>query len=274
MTPDALFSLNDKVALVTGGATGIGRMAAEGLLAAGAKVYIASRKEDACQAVATELNALGLKGSCEGFGGDVGSEEGVDTLVTEIGKRTDTLHILMNNAGITWGAPMGQFPHHAWEKVMNVNVAGLFHLTQKLLPMLIQTATPDDPARVVNVGSVMGDAALGDGAYSYAASKAAVLHMTKIMGKELAGHHVTVNALAPGPFVSRMTAFATADEDMRKKVGHDVPLGRVGREEDIAGCMQFLCGKGGSYLTGAILPVSGGIQVMSGPNLFRAAMEG
>jgi NAD(P)-dependent dehydrogenase (short-subunit alcohol dehydrogenase family) len=120
----------------------------------------------------------------------------------------------------------------------------------------------------------MGEAALGDGAYSYAASKAAVHQITKIMAKELAGHHVTVNALAPGPFVSRMTAFATADEDTRDKVGHDVPLGRVGRDEDIAGCMQFLCGKGGSFLTGAILPVSGGIQVMSGPNLFRAALEG
>jgi NAD(P)-dependent dehydrogenase (short-subunit alcohol dehydrogenase family) len=120
----------------------------------------------------------------------------------------------------------------------------------------------------------MGDAALGDGAYSYAASKAAVHQITKIMAKELAGHNVTVNALAPGPFVSKMTAFATADETMRDKVGQDVPLGRVGRDEDIAGCMQFLCGKGGSFLTGAILPVSGGIQVMSGPNLFRAALEG
>ncbi len=119
----------------------------------------------------------------------------------------------------------------------------------------------------------MGEAALGDGAYSYSASKAAVLHLTKIMAKELAGHHVTVNALAPGPFVSKMTAFATADEGMRDKVGADVPLGRVGRDEDIAGSMQFLCGKGGSFLTGAILPVSGGIQVMSGPNLFRSALE-
>ncbi|MEL6420644.1 MAG: SDR family oxidoreductase, partial [Pseudomonadota bacterium] len=237
-------------------------------------VLIASRKEDACQAVAKELNALGLAGRCEGFGGDVGSEEGVDALVAAVRERADALHILMNNAGITWGAPLGQFPHHAWEKVMNVNVAGLFDLTQKLLPVLIQTGSADDPARVVNVGSVMGDAPLGDGVYSYSASKAAVLHLTKILAKELAGHNITVNALAPGPFVSRMTAFATADEGMREKVGQDVPLGRVGRDEDIAGCMQFLCGRGGSYLTGAVLPVSGGIQVMSGPNLFRAALEG
>lgn len=273
MTPNALFSLEGKTALVTGGATGIGRMAATGLMMAGAHVLIASRKADACLAVAKELNAMDSPGSVTGFAGDVGTEAGIDALARATVDRTDKLHILMNNAGITWGAPMGQFPHQAWEKVMNVNVAGLFHLTQALLPTLMATATPDDPARVVNVGSVMGEAALGDGAYSYAASKAAVLHLTKIMAKELAGHHVTVNALAPGPFVSKMTAFATADEGMRDKVGADVPLGRVGRDEDIAGCMQFLCGQGGSYITGAVLPVSGGIQVMSGPNLFRAALE-
>lgn len=273
MTPNSLFSLEGKTALVTGGATGIGRMAATGLMMAGAHVLIASRKEDACLAVAEQLNAMDAPGSAEGFAGDVGTEDGIEALAKGTTERTDTLHILMNNAGITWGAAMGAFPHAAWEKVMNVNVAGLFHLTQSLLPTLIATATPDDPARVVNVGSVMGEAALGDGAYSYSASKAAVLHLTKIMAKELAGHHVTVNALAPGPFVSKMTAFATADEGMRDKVGADVPLGRVGRDEDIAGCMQFLCGKGGSFLTGAILPVSGGIQVMSGPNLFRSALE-
>ncbi|WP_299147913.1 SDR family NAD(P)-dependent oxidoreductase [uncultured Tateyamaria sp.] len=274
MDPKTLFSLQGKVALVTGGATGIGRMAATGLMMAGAHVLIASRKGDACEAVARALNAMDSPGTVEGFAGDVSSEDGIAALVKEVGERSDKLHILMNNAGVTWGAPLGQFPHAAWEKVMNVNVAGLFHLTQALLPTLIASASPDDPARVVNVGSVMGEAALGDGAYSYAASKAAVLHMTKIMAKELAGHHITVNALAPGPFVSKMTAFATADEGMRDKVGADVPLGRVGRDEDIAGCMQFLCGRGGAYLTGAVLPVSGGIQVMSGPNLFRAALEG
>ncbi|MEP1198374.1 SDR family NAD(P)-dependent oxidoreductase [Tateyamaria sp.] len=274
MDPNTLFSLEGKVALVTGGASGIGRMAATGLMMAGARVMIASRKGDACVAVAEELNAMDAPGSVEGFAGDVGTEEGISALVKEVEARTDTLNILMNNSGVTWGAPMGQFPHAAWEKVMNVNVAGLFHLTQSLLPILIKSATAEDPARVVNVGSVMGEAALGDGAYSYAASKAAVLHMTKIMAKELAPHHITVNALAPGPFVSKMTAFATADEGTRAKVGEDVPLGRVGRDEDIAGCMQFLCGMGGAYLTGAVLPVSGGIQVMSGPNLFRAALGG
>jgi NAD(P)-dependent dehydrogenase (short-subunit alcohol dehydrogenase family) len=274
MDPNTLFSLQGKVALVTGGATGIGRMAATGLMMAGAHVLIASRKGDVCAAVAQELNAMDSPGRVTGFAGDVGSEAGIAAMVQEVSAHTDVLHILMNNSGVTWGAPLGEFPHSAWEKVMNVNVAGMFHLTQSLLPTLIASGTADDPARVVNVGSVMGEAALGDGAYSYAASKAAVLHMTKIMAKELAPHHVTVNALAPGPFVSKMTAFATADAETRDKVGQDVPLGRVGRDEDIAGCMQFLCGRGGSYLTGAVLPVSGGILVMSGPNLFRAALKG
>jgi NAD(P)-dependent dehydrogenase (short-subunit alcohol dehydrogenase family) len=274
MTPHQLFSLDGKVALITGGATGIGRMAATGLMQAGAHVFIASRKQGACEAVAAELNQMGSSGKATGFVGDVGSAAGVEALSEEIAKRTGTLNILMNNAGLTWGAELGKFPFEAWEKVQSVNNAGLFHLTQSLLPMLIKSATLDDPSRVVNVGSVMGDAPLGDGAYSYAASKAAVHQITKIMAKELAEKHVTVNALAPGPFVSRMTAFATADEETRDKVGQDVPLGRVGRDEDIAGCMQFLCGRGGSYLTGAILPVSGGIQVMSGPHLFRAALEG
>lgn len=273
MTPETLFSLHGKTALVTGGATGIGRMAAEALMKAGARVLIASRKGDACEAVAAELNAMGGPGTVEGFAGDVGSEEGVNALVAAVKNRTKTLDILMNNAGRTWGAPMGAFPFEAWEKVMSVNMAGLFDLTQKLLPMLIASGSVDDPARVVNVGSVMGERPMGDGAYSYAASKAAVIHMSKIMAKELAGHHVTVNALAPGPFVSKMTAFATASEDQRDKVGKDVPLQRVGRDEDIAGCMLFLCGRGGAYVTGAVIPVSGGINVMSGPNIFESAMH-
>ncbi|WP_281994618.1 SDR family NAD(P)-dependent oxidoreductase [Ruegeria faecimaris] len=272
MTPETLFSLQGKTALVTGGATGIGRMAAEALVRAGARVLLASRKGNACEAVAAELNALDATGTAEGFAGDVGSKEGVDNLVAEVLKRTDRLDILMNNAGVSWGAPMGQFPYEAWEKVMSINVTGIFELTQKLLPILMSSGTAEDPSRVVNVGSVMGEVPMGDGAYSYSASKAAVLHLTKIMAKELAPHHITVNALAPGPFVSRMTAFATSDEGTRKKVGKSVPLGRVGRDEDIAGCMLFLCGLGGSYVTGAVIPVSGGINVVTAGNIFAEAL--
>lgn len=273
MTPETLFNLTGKTALVTGGATGIGRMAAEGLVRAGARVLIASRKGDACEAVAAELNALDAPGSAEGFAADAGSEEGIDALVQEVNNRADHLEILMNNAGITWGAPLGQFPYQAWAKVMGLNVAAPFHLTQQLLPLLTASASGDDPARVVNVGSVMGEIPMGDGAYSYSASKAAVMHLTKILAKELAGQAITVNALAPGPFVSRMTAFATGDEELRKKVGAGVPLGRVGRDEDIAGCMLFLCGRGGAYVTGSVIPVSGGLNVQVGSNIFEPAMH-
>jgi NAD(P)-dependent dehydrogenase (short-subunit alcohol dehydrogenase family) len=154
---------------------------------------------------------------------------------------------------------------------MRLNVTGLFQLTQSLLPMLEASASDDDPARVVNVGSVMGETPHGDRAYSYAASKAAVHHLTKILAKELADKRITVNALAPGPFVSKMTAFATADEDTRSRVGAQVPLGRVGKPEDIAANLQFLCGAGGGYITGAIIPVSGGINVETGPDLFQEA---
>ncbi|WP_170606943.1 SDR family NAD(P)-dependent oxidoreductase [Ruegeria arenilitoris] len=272
MTPETLFSLNGKTALVTGGATGIGRMAAEALVRSGAHVLIASRKGDACEAVAAELNALDAPGSAEGFTGDISSEEGIAALVDEINKRTQKLEILMNNAGVSWGAPMGQFPYSAWDKVMSVNVAGIFELTQRLLPLLMSSATEEDPARIVNVGSVMGEVPMGDGAYSYSASKAAVLHLTKIMAKELAPYRITVNALAPGPFVSRMTAFATEDEDKREKVGQSVPLGRVGHPEDIGGCVLFLCGRGGGYVTGAVIPVSGGINVQTADNIFAAAL--
>jgi len=265
---ETLFSASGKTALVTGGASGIGRMCAEALVQAGARVLIASRKGEVCGAVAAELNALGAPGSAEGFAGDVASEQGIAALVEAVGARTDKLHILVNNAGRSWGAPLETFPFSAWEKVMTLNVAGMFTLTRDLLPLLEKAGTADDPARVVNLGSVMGMAPLGDGAYSYAVSKAAVHHMTKILAKELAGRHVTLNAFAPGPFRSRMTAFATADEARRAKVAETIPLGRIGRPEDIAGALLYLCGRGGAYITGAVLPIDGGVSVQTGHELF------
>lgn len=269
MTPSALFDLSGKVALVTGGATGIGRMATEGLAAAGARVLICSRKADACEAVAKEVNALGLPGSVEGFGGDVATEAGIDAIVKEVEGRTDTLHILMNNAGRTWGAPLGEHPYEAWDKLLKLNVQGMFHLTQQLLPLLRKAATPDDPARVVNVGSVMGEIPKGTMTYSYAVSKGAVHHLTRVLSNDLAPEHITVNAIAPGPFVSKMTAFAIATKEGQDKAAEGVPLGRVGTPEDVAGALQYLCGRGGAYLSGAVLPLSGGMQSKAQGSLFN-----
>ncbi len=268
MTPENLFGLSGKTALVTGGATGIGRMAATGLVAAGARVLIASRKGDACVAVAKEINTLGYSGHAQGFAGDVGSEAGISDLISAVTSHTDTLNILMNNAGRTWGAPLGNFPYDAWEKVMSLNVTGMFHLSQGLSNMLAASGSADDPSRIVNVGSVMGEVPMGDGAYSYAVSKSGVHHMTRILAKEWAHRHITVNALAPGPFQSGMTAFAIGQDNGADRVGHRVPAGRVGRPTDIAACLQFLCGYGGSYITGAVIPVSGGINVATGPSIF------
>ncbi len=212
---------------------------------------------------------MGLPGRVEGFGGDVGSEEGVKLLAEAVMERTDTLHILFNNAGVSWGAKLDDFPWGGWEKVMRVNVMGLFELTRRMFPLLDKAATDDDPARVVNLGSVMGAWPLGDEAYSYSASKAAVHHLTRILAKECAGRRITFNAFAPGPFQSKMTAFATASEDQAQAVGSDVPLGRIGRPSDIAGAALFLCSRAGAYVTGAILPLDGGLGTVTGGDLFE-----
>lgn len=266
----ALFSLQAKTALVTGGATGIGRMAATGLAMAGATVLIASRKGEDCVATAQQINEIlpPEAGNVIGFAGDVGNEEGIDRLVMDVNEKTETLDILINNAGVTWGAPIDEFPYGAWAKIMDVNVAGLFTLTQRLLPMLRESAKQGDPARVINLGSVMGSAAIGDGAYSYSASKAAVHHLTRILAKELAHEQITVNAVAPGPFQSKMTAFATSSEEQAKKVGRGVPLGRIGAPDDVAGTMVFLSSAAGAYVTGAIIPLDGGIHTLSSTGLF------
>lgn len=252
---DDIFSLKGRTALVTGGATGIGRMAAEALVRAGAKVYIASRKRDACEAVAKELE---VHGEAVGLGADLSSEEGVNALVEEISARETKLDILMNNAGKTWGATYGAFPWKAWDGVMSVNVSAVFALTQALTSLLEAAGTPEHPARIVNVGSVVGTQPIGNNAYSYAASKAAVHHLTKVLSSELAARHITVNAIAPGPFPSRMMAFVTDNEEASKMVASTVPLGRLGRFEDVAGALLMLCGRGGNYVTGAVLPLDGG----------------
>ena len=266
---EELFSVAGKIALVTGAATGIGRMAASALVRAGASVMIASRKGEDCARVAGEINALGAHGRAEGFAGDVSSEAGIAALVEEVKARTDRLHILVNNAGVSWGAPLESFPYHAWQKVFGVNVTAVFHLSRELLPLLEKAAGDADPARIINLGSVMGTQPLADDAYSYAASKAAVHHLTRTLAIELAARRITVNAFAPGPFQSRMTAFATATEEQARHVGGHVPLGRIGQPDDIAGATLYLCSRAGAYVTGAILPIDGGQSVQHGLTLFK-----
>jgi NAD(P)-dependent dehydrogenase (short-subunit alcohol dehydrogenase family) len=263
---DALFSVNGKTALVTGGATGLGRICAETLVRAGARVLIASRKADQCQAVAAELSAMG---ECEGFGGDVSSEEGVAALAREVSQRTASLDILVNNSGTTWGAPFEKFDWAAWERVLSVNVIGLFEITRSLMPLLLAAATPQAPARIVNIGSIMGTLPLADGAYSYAASKASVHHLTRILANEFASRGVNVNAIAPGPFNTRMTAFALGNEGGRESAATSVPVGRIGEASDLAAALLYLCGAGSSFVTGAILPLDGGMSSQTRQHMFR-----
>jgi len=268
---NSIFGVSGKTALVTGGATGIGRMIAEALVHGGAHVLIASRKGEACEAVAAELNTLDAEGSAEGFAGDVGSEAAIDELTENIKSRTDSLDILVNNAGVTWGEPYNSFSYKAWEKVMNINVAGMFTLTRNLTGLLRTGATDGDPSRIINIGSVMGTVPLAEGAYSYAVSKSAVHHLTKILAAELASKNITVNAFAPGPFPTKMTSFAIGSEAGQTKVSANVPIGRVGTPEDIAGATLFLCGRGGAYTSGAIIPLDGGMSIEPPQNLFANA---
>ncbi|NGN44320.1 SDR family oxidoreductase [Mesorhizobium sp. CGMCC 1.15528] len=261
---EELFSVTGKTALVTGAATGIGRMAATALAQAGAHVLIASRKGDECERVAAEINARGGPGKAEGFAGDVSTEAGILALAGAVKERTGKLNILINNAGISWGEPFETFPYAAWAKVMNVNVTAIFHLTRELLPLLDTAASDEDPARVINLGSIMGTQPFADNAYSYTASKAAVHHLTRTLAIEFAGRRITVNAFAPGPFQSKMMAFAVGTDDKAKRMGANIPLGRIGAPDDIAGATLYLCSRAGRYVTGAIVPIDGGQSVQHG----------
>lgn len=250
-----LFSVEGKTALVTGGGRGIGLMIARGLVEAGAKVTIASRKVEACEQVAKELSR---SGSCTAVAADLSTEAGCRALADEIAAREPALHILVNNSGANWGAPIEQFDDAAWDRVLDLNLKGVFHLTRFLLPQLEAAASPQDPARVINIGSIDGLQVPALDTFSYSASKAAVHHMTRVLAKKFAPKHITVNAVAPGPFESKMMA-ATL-ERFGDAIVAGCPLARIGTPEDMAGVVIFLSSRAGAYLTGAVIPVDGGIS--------------
>jgi NAD(P)-dependent dehydrogenase (short-subunit alcohol dehydrogenase family) len=251
-----LFDVSGKSALVTGGSRGIGLMIARGLVQAGARVIVSSRKSADVQGTAQELAAFG---ECHAIPGDVSTPEGAAALAAGTVERFGSLDILVNNAGAVWGAPLEEFPQAGWEKVLHTNVEGVFHLTVALLEALRTGATPSDPARVINIGSIDGLRTPGVENYSYSASKAAVHMLTRHLAKRLASDHITVNAIAPGPFESKMMAFALEDPESREAIERSVPLGRIGHPDDVAGLALFLASRAGAYVTGTVIPLDGGI---------------
>jgi len=249
-----LFSVEGKRVLVTGGSRGIGLMIAQGFVANGAKVYVSSRKADVCEEVAAELSK---QGTCVALPADLASQAECDRLGAELASREDGLEVLVNNAGANWGAPLEEFPDSAWDKVLALNVKSVFHLTRACLPLLEKAGSAEDPARVINIGSIDGIQVPMLDTYSYSASKAAVHQLTRVLAKKLADRHVTVNAVAPGPFESKMMA-ATL-ESFGDEIAASAPLRRIGTPEDMAGVAIYLASRAGAYVTGAIIPVDGGI---------------
>ncbi len=230
-------------------------MIARGYVEAGARVYISSRKAEVCDKVASELSKLG---SCVSIPADLSTEAEAIRLASEIAARDSEVHILVNNAGANWGAPYEQYPDSAWDKVFAINVKAIFHLTRALTPQLEKAAEPGDPARVINIGSVDGLSVPLLETFAYSTTKAGVHMLTRHLAKRLAAKGITVNAIAPGPFESQMMA-ATL-EQFGDAIAASCPLGRIGSPEDMAGVAIYLASRAGAYVTGAIIPVDGGIS--------------
>ncbi len=250
-----LFSVKGKIVLVTGGGRGIGAMIAEGFVANGAKTYIAGRKEETLRDTAS---ALAGSGEVITVQADLSTETGCRSLADEIASREKQLDVLVNNAGATWGAPLDQYPDSAFDRCWDLNVRGVFHLTRFLLPLLKTAASPENPSRVINIGSIDGVRVPAVENYAYAASKAAVHQLTRVLSRKLASSHITVNAIAPGPFDTRM--MHETIERFGTAIRAGCPLGRIGQPEDLAGTSIFLSSRAASYITGAVIPVDGGIS--------------
>nr|MCW2728818.1 3-oxoacyl-ACP reductase [Aeromicrobium sp.] len=252
MDTSSLFSLSGRVALVTGGSRGIGRMIAEGFLAQGARVYITARKAEACDATAAELSE---HGTCVSLPGDISTPEGLLDLVTRFRAHESSLDILVNNAGAAWGAPFDEFPEAGWDKVMDLNVKSLFFLTQQLAPEL-RAATGEHLAKVINIASIDGISVNPGETYSYHASKAAVIHLTKRMALRLIDDGIVVSAIAPGAFASAMNQDA---RDRADEVVQGIPAGRIGEPEDMAAAAIYLASRAGDYVVGSTITVDGGV---------------
>ena len=253
-----LFDVRGKTALVTGASGGIGYMIAEGLVAAGCKVFICSRKAADIAAAAERLAANG--GEVIAMPADLSTAEGI-AAVAEAVNAAGPLHILVNNAGATFGAPLERFPREGFEKVLRLNLLAPFELTKALLPALEAAATREDPARVINIGSIDGLTVPRLGNYSYSASKAAVHHLTRHLAAELAPS-ILVNAIAPGPFPSKMMA-ATLDA-VGDQIAAATPVKRIGRTEDVAAAAVYLASRATNFMTGAVIPLDGGLSTTVG----------
>lgn len=249
-----LFTLEGKTALVTGGANGMGRMIAEGLTSAGARVMVTSRK-----AADADSAAKAIGGATIGIAADLTTTEGCASLVGRVQQETDTLHVLINNAGRTWGSPLESFPDRGWDSVWPINVQTPFRLVRDLLPQLKKGARNGDPSRVINIGSISGKAIEPLSAYSYVASKAAIHHLSRALAADLFQHNITVNAIVPGYFPTHMTGHMRDDPSAMADLISRVPLGRMGTPQDIAGACIFLSSRAGAYITGAELVVDGGM---------------
>ena len=257
MDTASLFSLSGRVALVTGGSRGIGRMIVEGFLGQGARVYIAARTAQECDATARELGD-----ACTAIPADLSSVQGAQALAAAFRSRERSLDILVNNAGAAWGAPFDEFPEQGWDKVFNINVKAPFFLTQALHPELKAAARPDRPAKVICIGSINGIAVSSWETYSYQASKAAVHHLARSMAARLIGDNIVVNAIAPGAFPSKMNRAA---RDRPNDYVAFIPARRIGRPEDLAAAAIYLAGRGGDYVVGEVLTVDGGMTFANPP---------
>jgi NAD(P)-dependent dehydrogenase (short-subunit alcohol dehydrogenase family) len=253
----SLFDVSNKIVLVTGGSRGIGEMIARGFVEAGAVVYISSRKAEVGDALAKELSKIG---PCTSIPADLSKESECQRLANELGERETHLDVLVNNAGATWGAPMDDYDEVAFERVLALNVKGVFHLTKFLRPLLEANATNESPSRVINIGSIDGIHVPTLETYAYSASKAGVHQLTRHLAKFLAPT-ITVNAIAPGPFESKMM-HATL-EAFGDSIAAAAPLKRIGRPSDMAGAAIFLASPAASYITGVVLHVDGGIATLA-----------